>query len=81
MVLIGYLGLVYMFGLRINLYIASVFFSVFVGIFNFFLLFLVFKEYRVLDEEYSYSIQDLGLLIIIRIYYVFIENYIFYASI
>lgn len=60
MVPIGYPGPVHMSGLRINLYTAPAFLSALVGILNLLLLFLVFKEHRVLDEEYSHSIQDPG---------------------
>lgn len=81
MVPIGYPGPVHMSGLRINLYTAPAFLSALVGILNLLLLFLVFKEHRVLDEEYSHSIQDPGLLTIIRIYHVStVNSLLFYAS-
>lgn len=69
MVPIGYPGPVHMSGLRINLYTAPAFLSALVGILNLLLLFLVFKEHRVIDEEYSHSIQDPGLSTMNRIYY------------
>jgi hypothetical protein len=61
MVPIGYPGPVHMTGLRINLYTAPAFLGALVGLINLILLFVVFREHRVIDEEYTYSIQDTGL--------------------
>lgn len=58
MVPIGYPGPVHVTGMRINLYTAPAFLSALVGIINLILLFAVFREHRVVDEEYNYSIQD-----------------------
>ncbi|XP_061183566.1 major facilitator superfamily domain-containing protein 8-like isoform X1 [Saccostrea echinata] len=60
MVPIGYPGPVHKSGIRINLYTAPAFLSALVGLLNLILLFVVFREHRVVDEEYNFSIQDTG---------------------
>ncbi|XP_062616053.1 major facilitator superfamily domain-containing protein 8-like [Saccostrea cucullata] len=60
MVPIGYPGPVHTTGLHLNLYTAPAFLSALVGLLNLILLFVVFREHRVIDEEYNFSIQDAG---------------------
>ncbi|KAK3100140.1 hypothetical protein FSP39_015244 [Pinctada imbricata] len=59
MVPIGYPGAVHMTGLHIDLYTSPAFLSAFVGVINIILLFVVFREHRVLDDEdCNFSIQS-----------------------